>query len=239
MMRVIPLLKSNLAAQVMRVGRSCLTLSVTIVLAAAVSGCRHERPNTDPVRTPADAMGGVAAAAAVDSPVTGGVDVPLRADSRANSHEFLEYLSSRELMVPVDGVRVAAVPDNFSAGRGGREHNAHDIMARRGTNVLAADDGRVIRLANNALGGLTIYATDPNERLVYYYAHLDGYEAGLTAGARIRKGDVIGFVGSTGNASPSAPHLHFQVARLTDIDRHWDGIPVDAREYFVLDGKRR
>jgi murein DD-endopeptidase MepM/ murein hydrolase activator NlpD len=184
-------------------------------------------------------MGGVAAAAAVDSLVTGGAEVPPRADSRTSSHQLLVYLSSRELMVPVDGVRVAAVPDNFSAGRGGRAHNAHDIMAPRGTPVLAADDGRVIRLANNALGGLTIYATDPDERLVYYYAHLDGYEAGLKAGARIRKGDVIGFVGSTGNASPSAPHLHFQVARLTDMDRHWDGIPVDAREYLVLDGKRR
>jgi hypothetical protein len=87
----------------------------------------------------------------------------------------MDYLRSRELMVPVDGVRVGEIADNFSAGRGGRTHNAHDIMAKRGTAVLAADDSRVIRLAENELGGITVYATDPSQRLVYYYAHLDRY----------------------------------------------------------------
>ncbi len=152
---------------------------------------------------------------------------------------LLDYLSERELMVPVEGVRVSQVPNTFTEKRGDRAHNANDIMAKRGTPVLSADDGHIIRLANNSLGGITIYATDPHEKLVYYYAHLDRYESGLKAGEKLHKGDVIGYVGSTGNASPQAPHLHFQVARMTDISRHWEGVPIDARSYFVLDGERR
>lgn len=151
----------------------------------------------------------------------------------------LDYLRTRELMVPVDGLRVEQVPDNFSAGRGGRPHNAHDFMAARGTAVLSADDGRIIRLSNNALGGITIYATDPAEKLVYYYAHMDRYASGLKAGMRVSKGELLGYVGSTGNASPAAPHLHFQVARLDDISRHWEGEPIDARPWFALDGRKK
>ena len=156
-----------------------------------------------------------------------------------SSDPLLEYLRKRELMVPVEGVLASQVPNTFSESRGERAHNAHDFMAKRGTPVLSADDGRIIRLASSSLGGITIYASDPEERLVYYYAHLDRYEAGLKTGASIRKGDVIGYVGSTGNASAAAPHLHFQVARLQDISRHWEGIPIDARYYFSLDGTRR
>jgi murein DD-endopeptidase MepM/ murein hydrolase activator NlpD len=181
-----------------------------------VAACSGARPRVEP----APRLGAAAA-------------VPTSGDAT------LDYLRSRELMVPVDGVRVGDVPDNFSAGRQGRAHNAHDIMAERGTPVLAADDGRIIRIARNTLGGLTIYASDPQERLVYYYAHLDRYKSGIEAGMRVSKGQVIGFVGSSGNASPNAPHLHFQVARLVDISRHWEGEPLDARPYFVLDGKRR
>ena len=153
--------------------------------------------------------------------------------------DIMDYLRTRQLMVPVDGIRVSQVPDNFSSGRGGRAHNAHDLMAKRGTAVLAADDSRIIRLADNVLGGITIYATDPEERIVYYYAHLDRYAEGLKAGAKVSKGEVIGFVGSTGNASENAPHLHFQVAEITELSRHWEGIPIDARTYFVLDGQKK
>ncbi|HEY0779983.1 MAG TPA: M23 family metallopeptidase, partial [Gemmatirosa sp.] len=102
----------------------------------------------------------------------------------------------------------------------------------RGTPVLAADDGRVWKVRWNALGGNTIYAVDPLERFVYYYAHLDRYRDGLAEGAAVQKGDTLGFVGTTGNAPPDVPHLHFQVARLGADRRYWAGTPVDALPFL-------
>ena len=149
----------------------------------------------------------------------------------------LAYLRTRALMVPVQGVRAEKVPDTFSATRGSaRRHNALDILAPRGTPVLAADDGRVLKLRHNSAGGTTIYALDPEARFVYYYAHLDRYRDGLVEGAPLAKGEVIGYVGTTGNAPPNVPHLHFQVMRLTTERRYWDGVPVNPKPFFALDG---
>jgi murein DD-endopeptidase MepM/ murein hydrolase activator NlpD len=114
-----------------------------------------------------------------------------------------------------------------------------DILAPRGTPVLAADDGRVARLGSNALGGITVYAVDSGGRFVYYYAHLDRYRAGLAEGTPLAKGEVIGYVGTTGNAPPNTPHLHFQVMRMGDGRRWWAGPPVDPRPYFVTGGIER
>ena len=140
-------------------------------------------------------------------------------------------------MVPVQGVRAEKVPDTFDEARGSaRRHNALDILAPRGTPVLAADDGRVYKLRRNSAGGITIYALDPESRFVYYYAHLDRYRDVLVEGAPLAKGDVIGYVGTTGNAPPNIPHLHFQVMRLTTERRYWDGVPVNPKPYFALDG---
>lgn len=149
----------------------------------------------------------------------------------------LEYLQERRLMVPVLGVSPERVADTFAEPRdGGRVHRAVDILAPRGTPVLAADSGRVHRLRRNSLGGITIYATDPSGRFVYYYAHLDRYRAGLAEGDSVAKGEVLGYVGTTGNAPANAPHLHFQVMRIGEVRRWWDGIPVDPRPYFALSG---
>jgi putative YhbY family RNA-binding protein len=149
----------------------------------------------------------------------------------------LAYLGARALMVPVAGVRPDRVPDTFNSARsGGRVHRAVDILAPRGTPVLAADSGRVYRMRANALGGITIYATDPGERFVYYYAHLDHYRDGLAEGVPVAKGEVLGYVGTTGNAPPDTPHLHFQVMRIREARRWWDGIPVDPRPYFAFSG---
>jgi len=151
--------------------------------------------------------------------------------------EDLEYLRGRSLMVPVQGARAAKIPDSFDEPRGTtRRHNAIDIMAPRGTPVLSADDGRVYKLRQNAAGGTTIYALDPGSRFVYYYAHLDRYREGLSEGAPLAKGEVIGYVGSTGNASERWPHLHFQVMRLTTVRRYWDGVPVNPKLFFAIDG---
>ncbi len=175
-------------------------------------------------------------------PIAGTVPAPVRAAEpervvRSGMAED-EYLRARQLMVPVAGVEPHRLVDTFHASRdgGARTHRAIDIMAPRGTPVLAADDGRVLRVSSNRLGGLTIYAIDDEERFVYYYAHLDRYRDGLRAGTRIARGEVIGYVGSTGNASASAPHLHFQAMRYRP-DRYWDGEAVNPLPYLAIGGR--
>ena len=138
--------------------------------------------------------------------------------------EGIDPLAGRRLVVPVDGVHPSQLRDTFDDGRGpGRRHQAIDIMAPRGTQVLAADDGRVAKISSNRGGGLSAYLVDPSGRLVYYYAHLDGYAPGLREGQAVQRGDLIGYVGSTGNAPESAPHLHFAVLLLAAEKRWWGG----------------
>lgn len=151
----------------------------------------------------------------------------------------VELLRARRLMVPVDGIAVDRLMDSFDAQRdaGARRHNAIDILAPRGTAVVAADDGIILRMGFNALGGLTVYQVDPARRFVYYYAHLDRYASTLRDGGAVSRGDVIGYVGSTGNASPNAPHLHFQV--LLHRERYWEGESVNPMGAFEFAGKRR
>jgi murein DD-endopeptidase MepM/ murein hydrolase activator NlpD len=146
-----------------------------------------------------------------------------------------DLLASRKLVVPVDGVHPSQLRDTFHAGRGpGRRHQAIDIMAPRGTPVLAADDGRVAKISSNRGGGLSAYLVDPSGRLVYYYAHLDGYAPGLKEGQPVRRGQLIGYVGSTGNAPESAPHLHFAVLLVTQERRWWGGEALNP--YAALAG---
>ncbi|MEJ8852586.1 M23 family metallopeptidase [Variovorax rhizosphaerae] len=123
-------------------------------------------------------------------------------------------LAARALQFPVDGVRPDTVRDTFDDGRPGHRHEAIDIMAPRGTPVRAVDDGTLVKLFDSKPGGLTIYQFDPASQLAYYYAHLDRYADGLREGMQLRRGDLIGYVGTTGNAAPDAPHLHFAVFLL-------------------------
>ncbi len=151
-----------------------------------------------------------------------------------------EALRARQLMVPVAGVSPAEVPDDFRSPRGFRRiHGAVDILAPRGTPVVAADAGRILRLSRNAKGGLTVYATDEGERFVYYYAHLDRYRPGIGKGTALARGDVIGYVGTTGNADRREPHLHFQIMARPGDGRWWNGEPIDPRPYFVGAGRVR
>jgi murein DD-endopeptidase MepM/ murein hydrolase activator NlpD len=139
------------------------------------------------------------------------------------------------LKVPVRGVPPTALRDDYEQARGGgaREHQSLDILAPHGTPVTAAADGRIVKLFDSRQGGLTIYQSDPSNRFVLLYGHLDRYEAGLTEGASVRQGQVIGYVGSTGNADPKAPHLHFGVTRSADPARWWSsGTPVNP--YLLL-----
>jgi murein DD-endopeptidase MepM/ murein hydrolase activator NlpD len=146
-----------------------------------------------------------------------------------------EAIEDRSLEIPVRGIESKELYDSFDDARGARTHEAIDIMAARGTPVLAAEDGRIKKLFTSKAGGLTIYQFDPTEAYVYYYAHLDSYASGIREGVDVKKGDVIGYVGSTGNASKDAPHLHFAISRLTPEKQWWKGDPVNP--YPILSGQ--
>jgi murein DD-endopeptidase MepM/ murein hydrolase activator NlpD len=148
-------------------------------------------------------------------------------------------LAARRLMVPVAGVRPDQVPDTFADRRGWRRHAALDIPAPRGAAVVSADDGLVIAVRENRLGGRVVYAVDPDRRFVYYYAHLDTHRRSLSAGTTVARGEMLGTVGTTGNAVGGAPHLHFQVMVFPSSGRWWDGEPIDARPYLVTTGRVR
>jgi len=141
-------------------------------------------------------------------------------------------LRARHLTVPVAGVRTDALVRSFEAARGDRVHEALDIMADAGTPVVAVEDGTVAKLFTSKAGGLTIYQFDRAETVAYYYAHLQGYAPGLAEGGTLRRGQVIGYVGSTGNANPAAPHLHFAIFLLGPEKRWWEGSAIDPYPVF-------
>jgi murein DD-endopeptidase MepM/ murein hydrolase activator NlpD len=137
-------------------------------------------------------------------------------------------LRSRALTIPVQGITAPQLNDTFTQARaGGVPHDAIDIMAPRGTAVLAVEDGRLAKLFLSKAGGITLYQFDSDNRFAYYYAHLDRYVDGLTEGATLSKGQVIGYVGSTGNASPDAPHLHFAIFKLGPERQWWKGVALN------------
>jgi murein DD-endopeptidase MepM/ murein hydrolase activator NlpD len=139
------------------------------------------------------------------------------------------------VIIPVAGIRAENLRDNFADARTGHMHGALDIMAPRGTPVLAAVDGKVRKLFTSNAGGLTIYETDPSEQMIYYYAHLDRYANDLVEGKVLRRGDVIGYVGSTGNAPVKSPHLHFAISVLPPTKEWWKGEPINP--YPILMGR--
>ena len=141
------------------------------------------------------------------------------------------------LLVPVAGVAVRDLRDTYEEARGTHGHEAIDIHAPTGTPVLAADDGRIAKLFLSKPGGITIYQFDRGETLAYYYAHLDRYAPGLAEGQVVQRGSVIGYVGSTGNARPDAPHLHFAVFRLGPEKRWWQGQPVNPYALLRQDNR--
>jgi len=139
----------------------------------------------------------------------------------------LEELRGRGLRVPVDGSQVESWKGWFEQPRAGHPHEAVDILAPRGTPVFAVDDGSVGKLFESKAGGMTVYQLDPTRRFVYYYAHLDRYAKGLAEGNTLRRGDLIGYVGSSGNARADAPHLHFAILALSPGEGWWQGKAVD------------
>jgi murein DD-endopeptidase MepM/ murein hydrolase activator NlpD len=144
-----------------------------------------------------------------------------------------EPRSGARLVIPVAGVRAAELADSYGAARsGGRSHKGVDISAREGTPVLAASAGVIVKLASSKLGGISLYHRDADGRTVYYYAHLQRYRAGIKEGDLVRAGDVIAYVGRTGNAPAGNPHLHFAVYTVSDPNRWWRG--RDLNPYPLL-----
>ena len=131
------------------------------------------------------------------------------------------------LAMPLDGINPAALTDTFHEGRAGHEHEALDILAPRGTPVKAVAEGNVAKLFTSKQGGLTVYQFDDSRTWCFYYAHLDRYAPGLKEGTLLRAGDVLGYVGSTGNAPPDTPHLHFAVFRLGPEKQWWKGTAIN------------
>ena len=145
----------------------------------------------------------------------------------------LADLQQRRLELPVRGATRDKLYDSFNERRGGnRKHEAIDILAPLNTPVLAVEDGTIAKLFRSEAGGITIYQYDPSNTYVYYYAHLDHYAAGLEEGVRVGRGQVIGYVGVTGNAPKNTPHLHFAIFKLTAERKWWQGTPIDP--YRVL-----
>ena len=147
----------------------------------------------------------------------------------------LESLRQRDLRVPIDGLNVESLKGSFDehrSGSGGHVHDAADMLAPRNTPIHAVESGTIAKLFVSKAGGNTIYEFDPSGQFSYYYAHLERYAAGLHDGQTIARGDVIGYVGTSGNAPPTVPHLHFAVYELGPEHHWWQGRAIDP--YLVF-----
>ena len=131
------------------------------------------------------------------------------------------------LLFPVPAVSVGAMSDSFADRRGNRTHLAVDILAPRGSPVIAVDEGTVARLSSDQAGGISIYQFDAAEHYCFFYAHLDRYAEGLAQGQPVKRGQLIGYVGTTGNAPANTPHLHFAISEVTVPKQWWGGHPID------------
>jgi murein DD-endopeptidase MepM/ murein hydrolase activator NlpD len=188
---------------------------------------------TVPVGADNAVVHGAESSPGVASDAFGGTSsAPLDAADRA-------YFASNPLMVPVEGIGPDGVSDSFNSPRsGGRTHRANDIMAPQGTRVIAAESGTIMRLSQNSLGGTSLYMTDDTGRFIFYYAHLLKYARGLHANEHVTQGDLLGYVGMTGNAP--VPHLHFQAMRRDPNRRdYWNSPALDVQSLFTLTGKVR
>jgi murein DD-endopeptidase MepM/ murein hydrolase activator NlpD len=186
-----------------------------------------------PDAAPSDARPAVhapPAQAAKVVPDAANADAPVPAADPPDLDDAVADLRRRQLQLPI-AVERSTLRSSFDEARGGsRRHEAMDLLAPRHTPVVAVESGIIARLFNSKAGGLTIYQFDPTTTYAYYYAHLQGYAEGLEEGATVARGQTIGYVGTSGNAPPNTPHLHFAIFVLTDDKRWWEGTPLDPFE---------
>ncbi len=205
-------------------------VALVLLLAALVA----YRGRTSTARVPEGALAvsaeperpRAASAPPASAPAHADADVPAPAPTPINDADVVE-LRGRKLPIPVEGVAAAMLVPTFHQARGEHEHEALDILAPRGTAVIAVEDGRIAKLFTSVRGGLTIYLFDPAGVYCYYYAHLDQYAERLHDGQDVVRGEVIGYVGTTGNAPPNTPHLHFAVFKLGPEKHWWQGTAID------------
>jgi murein DD-endopeptidase MepM/ murein hydrolase activator NlpD len=184
------------------------------------------------------AEGAYAADKVDEGPTTEEIDAALASARRA--FPIAREVDREGMLLPVEGIVSSQLVDTFNASRsGGRSHNALDIMAPRGSLVVSATDGVVEQLHQSRLGGTTAYVRSTDGNWVYYYAHLESYAPGLEAGQRLRQGDPIGRVGSTGNADPRWPHLHFAMYRMAAGQRWYQGTAIDPYPLLAGNARRR
>jgi murein DD-endopeptidase MepM/ murein hydrolase activator NlpD len=202
---------------------------VRTALMSAAASSTALAPLGEPARTPG--------ATAIDDPPNAVVEVPAPTSGRTgvippSAPEAID-LTARRLTIPVSGVPADKLVRSYHDSRSGqREHEAIDILAPRNTPIVAVEDGTIAKLFNSKAGGITVYQFDPGQQYSYYYAHLERYADGLKEGDHVSRGQVLGYVGTSGNAPKDTPHLHFAVYRLTAERHWWEGTPIDP--YDIL-----
>jgi len=171
--------------------------------------------------------------APVDSAVTVVDSTTLATDTSTFATPLELAALSAKLDVPVQGILRSQLRDTYGERRGDHAHEALDILAARGTPIQSATDGRLLRLFDSKAGGLMVYATDASERFILLYGHMDRYAEGLTDGMQLERGQVIGYVGTTGNAAAGTPHLHFGILRGDPAVSWARGAPVNPYPLLV------
>lgn len=184
-------------------------------------------PETSPSLSPSPEL--ASATPGAPSPINPDTSAsPQSTETPAGLSPAIGFAGTLKLIIPVQGVRPDQLLDTFTDARAeGRSHDAIDIPAAAGTSVLAASDGEVIKLFYSERGGTTIYQFTPDKKLVLYYAHLQGYAAGLAPGKYVKQGEVIGYVGDSGNAGVGNFHLHFSISIVPDPKRYWEGTNIN------------
>jgi murein DD-endopeptidase MepM/ murein hydrolase activator NlpD len=171
------------------------------------------------------------------APIAVGTPLP-PSESPTPTPEPANFVGRLNLIVPVAGVRPDQLLDTYSDARSeGRTHDAIDIPAAAETPVLAAADGKIIKLFQSERGGTTIYQLSANQEMIFYYAHLSHYAEGLAEGNVVKQGEVIAYVGDTGNAGAGNYHLHFSITLVTDPKRYWEGTNINP--YPLLQNRAR
>ena len=171
------------------------------------------------------------------APIAIGTPLP-PSESPTPTPEPANFVGRLNLIIPVAGVRPDQLLDTYSDARSeGRTHDAIDIPAAAETPVLAAADGKIIKLFQSERGGTTIYQLSANQEMIFYYAHLSHYAEGLAEGNLVKQGEVIAYVGDTGNAGAGNYHLHFSIALVTDPKRYWEGANINP--YPLLQNRAR
>lgn len=217
-------MKTDMRIRFLWIGSAAIMALLISYYAGYQKGLRAGRPWVEPVAAAAPTAAPTGESERLREPAP-----PLKPASipKQNSRDY-DVLLARDLTAPLAGLKRSQIIDTFDQARsGGRRHEATDIMADRGTPIHAVQDGTIKKLFLSKAGGITIYEFDIPEIYCLYYAHLDRYAPGLREGMSVKKGDVIGYVGSTGDASPAAPHLHFAIVKLGPDKKWWEGTSIN------------